>query len=162
MNIERMEALAKFLDELPEEKFNIGEWARNPTSRYTCPDNVNECGTVCCIAGWVAINNNLCLLPSGEIVDLLPSGEIVDVDPDDGPVGRLVSTGEFASTFAGEYLGLTSGQQHRLFYHWGWPDEFRFTETDDPNDTFYPHIPIPATPKIAAQVIWHMIGKEGV
>jgi hypothetical protein len=44
MNKERLETIAKFLDILPPEKFDIGDFVT---------ESKDGCGTVCCAIGWL-------------------------------------------------------------------------------------------------------------
>ena len=61
MNKERMMELANFLERLPEEQFDMQTWVKDKRSHqeglyfkqyFTGSFDVNNCNTVCCIAGW--------------------------------------------------------------------------------------------------------------
>lgn len=113
MNVERMEALAKYLDKLPEEKFDMDFWVWSPLEDSMCEaDALNSCGTTCCIAGWA-------VLMSGECLD--PFTRTVDRD------GHKKAIRDYAY----DYLDLSSFQASLLFHKHMWPDEFR-TQLESP------------------------------
>ena len=59
MNKERMLQLADFLENLPEEKFNMETWAYSSSGKTGEFVDPNNCNTTCCIAGWtVALFND--------------------------------------------------------------------------------------------------------
>lgn len=49
INVPELRALARFIEQLPDEHFNIGDWG------YGNHDIKNHCGTVACVAGWEAV-----------------------------------------------------------------------------------------------------------
>lgn len=128
MNIERMENLAKFIETLPETRFDMSEWAKTPYSSVVCPTNMNACGTACCIAGWVVVLNDLCLMANGRV--LVPDPEAPEgiwspkgFRPYDSPeisgLGRIQ-----AADYARLYLDLSIREAETLFYPWNWPGAF--------------------------------------
>lgn len=131
MNVPLMKATADFLDKLPEEKFNMGHWGAHGNG-YACPINANECGTTCCIAGWVLVNNGLCVGKAGDVYDALDSK------------GFGINYQGEASDLAADALWLDHDEAENLFYQRNWPTQFQSGEET-------------ATPQMAAARIRHMI-----
>ena len=109
MNKERMLALADLIENLPKKKFHMNYWS---ALRYLAIDykgdkylsdniqsnenlNPNECGTVCCIAGWATAMKT----------DFKPL-EI----PEESHINFMVPA------IAKEYLELTQREANNLFY----------------------------------------------
>lgn len=72
----KLERLAKLLDRLPEENFDMHHFApHTPDWEWLDRDDIRDpsqeikCGTACCVAGWAAIQNRK-TWPSSENGDL--------------------------------------------------------------------------------------------
>lgn len=127
MNKRRMEALAKFIEKLPPEHFNMSEWIQNleEEDKMCKKDILNSCGTACCIAGWQALKAGYCLAYGGDIYDK-KTGE---------PAGH-------SNNFTRDYLELTPDQAYNLFRRFTWPYAFKVR---------------PDSPQLAAERIRYMI-----
>ena len=117
MNVELMERIAKKLDSLPDEKFNMGNWGRRIGSiddpAVVCPETANECGTSCCIGGWALVDKGYCVSPGGNVYS--------SVDEQGWGINYL---GE-AEEMAAKLLDLDHDEAQRLFFEGGWPVQFQ-------------------------------------
>ena len=133
MNTQKMLELADFMETVPEEHFNM-DYFGDRNLDVTCQEDLNVCGTTCCIAGYVVVNKGLCVTPGGNVYKDKDRSEYV---------GK-------AEDVAGEELGLDNPST--LFYAWNWPYEFVTKELDYNDNWVYS-----ATPKQAAARIRHMV-----
>lgn len=105
MNEERMLELATFLTTIPEHKFNMNRWISGVMMTDSGDGELsntlfnskewydpNDCGTVCCIAGWAAAMK----------LDFKP----MSYEMSDGSIARI----------AAEWLDLTDQEMTNLFY----------------------------------------------
>ena len=117
MNVKRMEKLAKFIEALPKEKFDMGTWFSSDleTPVVCMTDAMSDCGTACCIAGWTVFMAGKCFDNASSFVRHGKSKRPL------GKPGNRVYT----KTFASSYLDLREGEANTLFYTVNWPDEFR-------------------------------------
>lgn len=127
MNKRKLEAFAKFVEKLPRKSFNMHDWVipgkKFDFEKGVNKDNIHSCGTQCCLAGWRAVQKGHTLTSSG----------------------MLRGTDLYAPVFAREDLGLTIGEDERLFYPNGWP----LNENGDPM--------FKSTPKGAAARIRYLV-----
>lgn len=91
---ERLEALAAFVEKLPEERFDMDDWRQE-----------SACGTVACLAGWT------------------PEVAGVAGDVEDGRVSCRDYSAH-VSDFAEDWIGLNDQAAKKLFYTGGWPELF--------------------------------------
>lgn len=140
MNVKLMERIAKKLDSLPDEKFNMGNWAKRRGSKEdgpetVCPEIANECGTSCCIGGWALVDKGYCVSPGGHVYS--------SVDEQGWGINYL---GE-AEEMAADLLDLDYNEAQSLFFEGNWPVQFRGPLGQT------------ASPKQGAARIRHMIEK---
>ncbi len=111
MNKRRMESLAKFIEKLPPEHFNMSEWiiTGEEEAKLCKKDILDSCGTTCCIAGWQGIKAGYCL----DFMGFLTDKKGVPAEP------------SHASSWTREYLQLNHGQAYTLFRKHTWPPELR-------------------------------------
>jgi hypothetical protein len=112
MDKEKMLALADFIEKVPDDKFHMGFFgkpANYESRRVVCKEDLNVCGTACCIAGYVVVNKGYCVTPGGFVYD--------DIDESDY-IGQ-------AETLAARELRLDSDQATALFFDRNWPYQFK-------------------------------------
>lgn len=118
MNVQIMNRLADFLDNLQPNRFNMEYWISqyepevdNDTGGFVAGDivDVNVCNTAACVAGWT--------------VALFNGGRFDHLDymhnPDTAYIGVNMEVDRWSGlpfSFARKILGLTETQARRLFY----------------------------------------------
>lgn len=103
MNTKAMLELARHLEKMPEEQFDICFYGRStkPNEKVTLE---NHCGTTCCIAGEKV------LLDGGYLLTNIPIDEIFFHDS----LGKPISVAKYAA----KALDLTIEEQNKLFFNW--------------------------------------------
>src|SRR5262245_29903345 len=129
MNFELLEKVAVAIEQHPLNLEMINSW-------ITHVDDIAECNTAGCIAGWVVAMGSL------ETLRELPSETFAG------------STMDKAQTI----LGLTGDQTARLFFVNRWPEEFRFRHGE--GHTMLKETRIKRT-EVAVERIRHFIKTEG-
>ena len=114
MNVDAMNKLADFIEKLPEENFDMTIWGMkfvggerkgNLTEDYpVCHDDLQECKTCCCIAGYQILQNPELCLVKGMVYSLEDMSSVLGDAPD----------------VAQHQLGLDEYQATSLFWSSGW------------------------------------------
>jgi hypothetical protein len=100
MNKQKLLCLADTLDKIPEKSFDGWEWAKTPLTgegEITDFENIESCGTQCCIAGWAVLCAGYKVKDHAVVDD---KGEILDS----------------VQSVAAKELGLTFSEKETLFY----------------------------------------------
>lgn len=133
MNKQKLESLAKCLENLPPENFHMNWWHAikhedNEDMDVTTEvsrENATQCGTSCCIAGWHCLKMGMTMQRSHAYLKGADYGRAEDVAQRD--------------------LGLTEDEREVLFYDYKWP------YNPETGERF------PSTPEGAAARIRYMI-----
>jgi hypothetical protein len=107
----KLENLAAFIEKLPRKAFNINIWAKNNKRHFDSDgkivprnivskkdlNNLEECGTTCCIAGWQVVRKGFSVTNLGTV----------------SKGGKFINS---APILAAEQLGLNLDESSALFY----------------------------------------------
>lgn len=125
MNTKKMLELADAMEKLNPTKFNMSYFGKfnmsyfgnKPSQDHTvvCKEDLNVCGTTCCIAGYLLIDQGFCVACGGSVYS---------------DTTRANYLGD-AAGMAQEELELSNDQRSKLFYPWNWPYGYN---TQDPKD----------------------------